>query len=126
MSGLKLFRTAKGGMREVVPRLADTEADALSLVESNMQELLGARFPASEYSTGPVHGRRTGQCWDNALGESFFATLKRELIGERSWPNRSAVRTAIFEWLESWYSIRRLHSSLGYRSPAEYETILAA
>ncbi|MEU1693091.1 IS3 family transposase [Streptomyces hirsutus] len=69
---------------------------------------------------------RTGQCWDNALAESFFATLKRELIGERSWPNRSAVRTAIFEWIESWYNIRRLHSSLGYRSPAEYETILAA
>ncbi|PWI12128.1 hypothetical protein DIZ27_00430 [Streptomyces sp. NWU339] len=60
------------------------------------------------------------------LAESFFATLKRELIEERSWPNRSAVRTAIFEWIESWYSIRRLHSSLGYHSPAEYETILAA
>jgi transposase InsO family protein len=41
-------------------------------------------------------------------------------------PNRSAVRPAIFEWLESWHNIRRLHSSLGYRSPAEYETILAA
>ncbi len=41
-------------------------------------------------------------------------------------PNRSAVRTAIFEWIESWHNIRRLHSSLGYRSPAEYETILAA
>jgi putative transposase len=69
---------------------------------------------------------RTGQCWDNALAESFFATLKRELIGDRPWPSRAAVRTAIFEWIESWYNTRRLHSSLGYRSPAEYETVLAA
>jgi putative transposase len=63
---------------------------------------------------------RTGQCWDNALAESFFATLKRELL------TRANTRTAIFEWIEGWYNIRRLHSSLGYRSPAEHETILAA
>ncbi|MFD0344921.1 integrase core domain-containing protein [Kitasatospora aburaviensis] len=69
---------------------------------------------------------RTGQCWDNALAESFFATLKRELLGDHPWPNRTTARTAIFEWIEAWYNIRRLHSSLGYRSPAEYETGLAA
>ncbi|WP_184945526.1 IS3 family transposase [Kitasatospora kifunensis] len=69
---------------------------------------------------------RTGQCWDNALAESFFATLKRELIGDRPWPSRAAARTAIFDWIEAWFNIRRLHSSLGYRSPAEYETVLAA
>ncbi|WP_107490704.1 IS3 family transposase [Streptomyces sp. TLI_171] len=69
---------------------------------------------------------RTGQCWDNALAESFFATLKRELVGDRTWPSRAAVRSAIFEWIEGWYNIRRLHSSLGCRSPAEYETVLAA
>ncbi|RPE33838.1 IS3 family transposase [Kitasatospora cineracea] len=69
---------------------------------------------------------RTGQCWDNALAESFFATLKRELIGDGRWPSRTAARSAIFEWIEGWYNIRRLHSSLGYRSPAEYESALAA
>ncbi|MFI9274874.1 IS3 family transposase [Kitasatospora sp. NPDC052896] len=69
---------------------------------------------------------RTGQCWDNALAESFFATLKRELLGDHPWPSQAAARTAIFEWIEAWYNIRRLHSSLGYRSPAEYETALAA
>jgi putative transposase len=69
---------------------------------------------------------RTGQCWDNALAESFFATLKRELIGDRTWPSRAAARSAIFEWIESWYTIRRLHSSLGYRSPASYENVLTA
>ncbi|MQS16304.1 transposase [Streptomyces kaniharaensis] len=48
------------------------------------------------------------------------------MLGDRPWPSRAAARTAIFEWIEAWYNIRRLHSSLGYRSPAEYETVLAA
>ncbi|CAM5722872.1 integrase core domain-containing protein [Streptomyces olivaceoviridis] len=69
---------------------------------------------------------RTGQCWDNALAESFFATLKNELIGTQPWPSRAAAHTAIFEWIESWYNLHRLHSSLGYRSPADYEAALAA
>ncbi|MGX4733256.1 integrase core domain-containing protein [Kitasatospora griseola] len=69
---------------------------------------------------------RTGQCWDDALAESFFAALKRELIGEWLWPSRAATQLAIFEWIEGWYNIRRLHSSLDYRSPAAYEAALAA
>ncbi|EDX21170.1 IS3 family transposase [Streptomyces sp. Mg1] len=69
---------------------------------------------------------RTGQCWDNALAESFFSTLKNELGDTHPWPTRAAAHTAIFEWIESWYNLHRLHSSLGYRSPAEYETALAA
>jgi putative transposase len=69
---------------------------------------------------------RTGQCWDNALAESFFSTLKNELGDARPWPSRTAARTAIFEWIESWYNLQRLHSSLGYRSPADYEAALAA
>lgn len=80
---------------------------------------------ASEFGVRLSVGR-TGQCWDNALAESFFATLKRELIEDRPWPSRAAARTAIFEWIEGWYNIRRLHSSLGYRSPADYEAVLAA
>ncbi|MEU4094396.1 IS3 family transposase, partial [Streptomyces sp. NPDC026673] len=69
---------------------------------------------------------RTGQCWDNALAESFFATIKRELLGTATWPSRAAARTAIFDFIESWYNLHRLHSSLGYRSPAEYEAAHAA
>jgi transposase InsO family protein len=65
---------------------------------------------------------RTGQCWDNALAESFFASLKRELINTRAWPTRAAAHHAVFEWIESWYNLRRLHSALNYRSPADYET----
>jgi len=64
---------------------------------------------------------RTGQCWDNAVAESFFATIKRELIDTRPWPTRAGLRTAIFDYIEGWYNTRRLHSSLGYRSPAHYE-----
>ncbi|MFF3257021.1 transposase [Actinacidiphila glaucinigra] len=45
---------------------------------------------------------RTGQCWDNALAESFFATIKRELIDDRSWPSRAAAHSAIFEWIEAY------------------------
>ncbi|RPK76013.1 IS2 transposase TnpB [Streptomyces sp. ADI97-07] len=69
---------------------------------------------------------RTGQCWDNALAESFFSTIKRELLGTSAWPSRAAARTAIFDIIEGWYNLHRLHSSLGYVSPAEYETALAA
>ncbi|GES27515.1 IS3 family transposase [Streptomyces angustmyceticus] len=69
---------------------------------------------------------RTGQCWDNALAESFFATIKRELLGTAAWPSRASAHTAIFDFIEGWYNLHRLHSSLGYRSPADYETALAA
>jgi transposase InsO family protein len=62
-----------------------------------------------------------GECWDNAVAESFFATIKRELIDTRSWPTRAGLRRALFEYIEGWYNTRRLHSSLGYLSPAEYE-----
>lgn len=64
---------------------------------------------------------RKGQCWDNAVAESFFATIKAELIDRRGWPTRNAVHTAIFEYIEGWYNTRRLHSSLGYLSPSSYE-----
>ncbi len=63
---------------------------------------------------------RTGQCWDNALAESFFSSLKGELIDIRAWPTRAGARRAVVEYI-AWYNGTRLHSSLGYRSPARYE-----
>ena len=67
---------------------------------------------------------RKGECWDNAVAESFFATIKRELIDMRAWPTRAGLRRAVFEYIEGWYNTRRLHSSLGYMSPAKYEALI--
>jgi transposase InsO family protein len=65
------------------------------------------------------HGR-TGQCWDNALAESFFASIKGELLDLQPWPTRAGARRAIVEYI-GWYNGTRLHSTLGYRSPVEFE-----
>lgn len=66
---------------------------------------------------------RTGVCWDNAVAESFFATIKRELVETRPWPTRASLRRAVFDYIEGWYNTRRLHSSLGYKSPAAFEAV---
>jgi transposase InsO family protein len=64
---------------------------------------------------------RPRQCWDNAVAESFFASLKEELIHRQPWPTRAQARRAVFDYIEVFYNRRRLHSSLGYLSPADYE-----
>ena len=61
---------------------------------------------------------------DNAVCEAFFSSLKRELIRRRSWPTRREAQSAIFEWIECWYNPRRLHSTLGYLSPNNYEQLI--
>ena len=66
---------------------------------------------------------RPRQCWDNAVAESFFASLKLELIDRRSWATRTQVRLAVFNYIEVFFNRRRLHSSLNYMTPAEYEAI---
>jgi putative transposase len=62
-----------------------------------------------------------GCALDNAVCEAFFATLKKELTRRRSWPTRRELQSAIFTWIEGWYNRRRLHSTLGYLSPLDYE-----
>ena len=62
-----------------------------------------------------------GDCFDNAIAESFFATLKKELIHGRSWPTKAELRTEIFEYIEVFFNRRRRHSTLGMLSPADYE-----
>jgi putative transposase len=62
-----------------------------------------------------------GDAYDNAMAESFFATLERELLDRRRFKSQAEARMAVFEWLEGWYNPRRRHSSLGYRSPVNYE-----
>ena len=63
----------------------------------------------------------TGICWDNAAAESFFATLKRELVHRHAWATRAQAKHAIVRWIEGWYNPRRLHSSIDYLAPNEKE-----
>jgi transposase InsO family protein len=64
---------------------------------------------------------RKGQCWDNAVAESFFATIKTEMLDRQPWPTKAKAHKALFEYIEGWYNTRRRHSSLGYLSPVTYE-----
>jgi transposase InsO family protein len=64
---------------------------------------------------------RKGDCWDNAVAETFWKTLKAELIYREVFKTREAARLAIFEYIETFYNKRRLHSTLGYLSPMEFE-----
>jgi putative transposase len=64
---------------------------------------------------------RKGNCWDNAPTESFFATIKKELIHRCQFANRADAHKAIFAWIEIWYNRKRKHSALGYLSPEAFE-----
>jgi putative transposase len=59
--------------------------------------------------------------YDNAMAESFFASLERELLNRRRFKSEAEARMAVFEWIESWYNLHRRHSALGYRSPVNYQ-----
>ena len=90
----------------------------------------GSQYTAASYrATLATHGltasmSRAGDCYDNAMAESFFATLKTELIDRQPWPTRQAARRAIFAWIEGFYNRQRLHSALGYQSPVAFEEAL--
>ena len=62
-----------------------------------------------------------GDAYDNAMCESFFATLECELLARHRFPTRSAARLALFDYIEGFYNTHRRHSALGYLSPAAYE-----
>jgi len=87
----------------------------------------GCQYTSDDYRAAlcsmevSVSMSRRGNCWDNAVAESFFATLKGELIHRQSWRDVHEVRQAAFEYIEVFYNRRRLHSSLGYKSPAAVE-----
>jgi putative transposase len=63
-----------------------------------------------------------GDAYDNAMAESFFASLECELIDRKSWRSKTEARLALFTWIEGWYNPRRRHSALSYLSPMNYET----
>jgi putative transposase len=65
---------------------------------------------------------RLGDCWDNAVVESFFATLKTELAADSKWKTRGEAKRAVEQFIDVWYNKKRRHQTLGYLTPAEYET----
>jgi putative transposase len=87
----------------------------------------GSQYASGEYqralSSRGIHCSmsRKGNCWDNAVAESFFSSLKMELVYLMDFSTRHQARSAIFEYIEVFYNRRRRHSSLGYVSPLEYE-----
>lgn len=87
----------------------------------------GSQYASGEYRAElAAHGMiasmsGTGNCYDNAVAESFFATLEFELLMKHDWHTRDEARQAIFRYIETWYNRRRRHSTLGYLSPAAYE-----
>lgn len=94
--------------------------------------MLQRPLECAQYAAGPyqqlltAHGitasmSRKGNCWDNACVESFFGTLKRELIHHRQYSTRDEAKQEIFEYLEVFYNRQRRHSTLGYQSPVEFE-----
>lgn len=68
---------------------------------------------------------RKGDCWDNAVAESFFSTLKSELVHRVNYVSRSQAKASVFEYIETFYNARRRHSALGYLSPVEHERAAA-
>lgn len=91
----------------------------------------GGQYASGEYQARLcAHGIRSsmskkGDCWDNAVAESFFATLEKELIDGADWQTHAEARDAVVRFTEVWYNHQRRHSSLGYQSPAAYERQLA-
>ena len=91
-------------------------------VESTQYTALSFGKRLEEVGIVPSMGR-VGSALDNAISESFVATLKVELVHTCRFPTREAARVAIFEYLEAFYNRRRLHSALGYVSPESYEEL---
>lgn len=114
---------------------AELPAEALRMALTHRRpagELLhhsdrGAQYASDAYqSLLAGHGiepsmSRAGNCWDNAVAESFFGTLKRELVHHESYAGHEDARRSLFEYIEVFYNRVRRHSTLGYRSPAEFE-----
>ena len=120
------------------PRLtADLAADALTMALRRRKPQSGLLHHSDrgvQYASRDYQGRlaragiscsmsRKGNCWDNACVESFFATLKKELIHDQRYTTREQAKRDIFEWIEVFYNRQRRHTTLGYRSPAEYEAM---
>jgi transposase InsO family protein len=114
---------------------AELVSDALRMAIENRRPAPGAIFHSdrgTQYTSSEFTGllaehkmlqslSRPRQCWDNAVAESFFASLKLECVYRQPLPTRAHARRAVFDYIEVFYNRRRLHSTLGYCTPAAYE-----
>jgi transposase InsO family protein len=118
--------------RLVVDALEMALARRLSLGGSSSSGLVAHSDRGSQYASEHYQRRlrderivcsmsRRGDCWDNAPMESFFASLKKELVHHEDYATRDQAKASIFEYIEAFYNRARRHSSLGYVAPAEYE-----
>jgi transposase InsO family protein len=101
------------GRRQRAPRLHHSDRGC-QYTSVRYRQLLARHRVACSMS-------RRGNCWDNAPVESFFRTLKVELVPETLWPTRAIAAAAVHDYIERFYNTTRLHSSLGYQSPARFE-----
>jgi transposase InsO family protein len=116
--GLKALRMALA-RRRPPPGLLHHSDQGIQYANNDYQQLLADQRLIASMS-------RSGNVYDNAPMESFFATLKRELIHFRNFRTRDEARTDIFSFIEVFYNRQRLHSALQYRSPADYEDFKTA
>ena len=105
--------------RKPAPGLLHHTDRGVQYAATDYRELLAAHHITASMS-------RRANCYDNAVAESFFATLRWELLDRHYWPTRAAARSAIFEYIEVWYNRHRRHSALGYRSPLQFEEQLSS
>ena len=122
----KRTRTVKKDKRtkaELIIKLAVVNV-ALSVAEMRRQALADdfQGMVADNSFIQSMSGR--GNCYDNAAMESFFKTLKTELIRWEKYATRNEAKKSIFEYIEVYYNRNRMHSSIGYMSPVEFETLL--
>lgn len=129
--------------RRIVGLAMDERLDS-GLCLAALREAVGVRHPGpglihhsdrgSQYASHMYrrelarHGMRCSMsrkanCWDNAVAESFFSTLKTELVAGHIYATRGEARRAVFEWVKVFYNGKRSHSTLGYRTPMEHETL---
>jgi transposase InsO family protein len=120
-------------VNERLERKLALEAMHMALAQRHTaQELLhhsdrGSQYASTEYQQLLTkYGIRSsmsrkGNCWDNAVAESFFATLKLELVYQSQWHSRAQARSEVFEYIERFYNRQRRHSALGYLCPDQFE-----
>jgi transposase InsO family protein len=100
--------------RQPAPGLLHHTDRGVQYAATQYRELLAAHQITASMS-------RRANCYDNAVAESFFATLRWELLNRHHWQTHAAARSAIFEYIEVWYNRQRRHSALGYLSPLQFE-----